>query len=128
VLPGASIIIGVAAGVICFFAATSVKHLFGYDDSLDAFGVHCIGGIVGALLTGVFAFAPLSAIDADHTGTSGSLAQLWIQCQGVAATLVYSGVGTLVLLFITKALVGLRVSEDEEREGLDIILHGEQVF
>jgi Amt family ammonium transporter len=128
VLPGASIIIGVAAGVICFFAATSVKHLFGYDDSLDAFGVHCIGGIVGALLTGVFAFAPLSAIDADHTGTSGSLAQLWIQCQGVAATLVYSGGGTLVLLFITKALVGLRVSEDEEREGLDIILHGEQVF
>jgi Amt family ammonium transporter len=128
VLPGASIIIGVAAGVICFFAATSVKHLFGYDDSLDAFGVHCIGGIVGALLTGVFAFAPLSAVDADHTGTSGSLAQLWIQCQGVAATLVYSGVGTLVLLFITKALVGLRVNEDEEREGLDIVLHGEQVF
>jgi Amt family ammonium transporter len=128
VLPGASIIIGIAAGVICFWAATSVKHMFGYDDSLDAFGVHCIGGIVGALLTGVFAYAPLSAVDANNTGTSGSLAQLWIQCQGVAATLVYSGLGTLVLLFITKALVGLRVSEDEEREGLDIVLHGEQVF
>jgi len=80
------------------------------------------------LLTGVFAFAPLSAVDANNTGTSGSLAQLFIQAEGVAATLVYSGVGTLILLFITKALVGLRVSEDEEREGLDIVLHGEQVF
>jgi Amt family ammonium transporter len=128
VLPGASIVIGVAAGVVCFWTATSMKHMFGYDDSLDAFGVHCIGGIIGALLTGVFAFAPLSAVDANNTGTSGSLAQLWIQAQGVAATLVYSGVGTLVLLYITKALVGLRVNEDEEREGLDIVLHGEQVF
>jgi Amt family ammonium transporter len=128
VLPGSSIIIGVAAGVICFWAATSVKHLFGYDDSLDAFGVHCIGGIIGALLTGVFSYGPLSATDASPDGSPGGLGQLWIQCQGVAATLVYSGVGTVILLYITKALVGLRVNEDEEREGLDIVLHGEQVF
>jgi ammonium transporter, Amt family len=128
VLPGASIIIGVAAGVICFWTATSLKHMLGYDDSLDVFGVHCIGGITGALLTGVFAFGPLSATDASPDGTSGSLTQLWIQCQGVAATLIYSGVGTLVLLYITKALVGLRVNEEEEREGLDLVLHGEQVF
>jgi Amt family ammonium transporter len=128
VLPGASIIIGVAAGVICFWTATSLKHMLGYDDSLDVFGVHCIGGICGALLTGVFAFGPLSATDASPDGTSGSLAQLWIQCEGVAATLIYSGVGTLILLYITKALVGLRVNEEEEREGLDLVLHGEQVF
>jgi ammonium transporter, Amt family len=128
VLPGASIIIGVAAGVICFWAATSVKHMFGYDDSLDVFGVHCIGGIVGALLTGVFSYGPLSATDASPDGSPGGLAQLWIQCQGVAATLVYSGVGTLILLMITKVLVGLRVGEEEEREGLDLVLHGEQIF
>ena len=128
VLPGASIIIGVAAGVICFWSATSLKHMLGYDDSLDVFGVHCIGGIVGALLTGVFSYGPLSATDASPDGSPGGLAQLWIQCQGVAATLVYSGVGTLILLMITKALVGLRVDEEEEREGLDLVLHGEQVF
>jgi Amt family ammonium transporter len=128
VLPGSSIIIGVAAGVICFWAATSVKHMFGYDDSLDVFGVHCIGGIVGALLTGVFSYGPLSATDASPDGSPGSLNQLWIQCEGVIATLVYSGVGTLILLMITKLLVGLRVGGDEEREGLDIVLHGEQIF
>jgi Amt family ammonium transporter len=128
VLPGASIIIGVSAGVICFWCATYVKHIFGYDDSLDVFGVHCTGGIVGALLTGVFSFGPLSATDASPDGSPGGLAQLLIQCEGVAATLLYSGIGTLILLYITKALVGLRVNEEEEREGLDLVLHGEQVF
>jgi len=128
VLPGASIIIGVAAGVICFWCSTSVKHMFGYDDSLDVFGVHCTGGIVGALLTGVFSYGALSATDASPDGSPGGLHQLWIQCQGVAATLVYSGVGTLILLYVTKAMVGLRVNEEEEREGLDLVLHGEQVF
>jgi ammonium transporter, Amt family len=128
VLPGPAIIIGVAAGVICFYCSTSVKHMFGYDDSLDVFGVHCIGGITGALLTGVFSYGALSATDANPAGSPGGLAQLWIQCQGVAATLVYSGVGTLILLYVTKALVGLRVDQEEEREGLDLVLHGEQVF
>ena len=84
--------------------------MLGYDDSLDVFGVHGIGGMVGALLTGVFAYGPLSATDAITRRQSGGLAQLWIQCQGVVATLVYSGVGTLILLMITKMLVGLRVS------------------
>ncbi|HQT80163.1 MAG TPA: ammonium transporter [Rhodopila sp.] len=128
VLPGASIIIGVAAGVICFWSATSLKHMLGYDDSLDAFGVHGVGGIVGALLTGVFAYAPLSATDASPDGSPGGLAQLKLQAIGVISTLVYSGVMTLILLMITKALVGLRVGQEEEREGLDIVLHGEQVF
>ena len=128
VLPGASIVIGLAAGAICFWSATALKHMLGYDDSLDAFGVHGIGGIVGALLTGVFAYGPLSATDASPDGTAGSLAQLILQCKGVAATIVYSGVGSLILLYITKALVGLRVTDEEEREGLDISLHGEQIL
>jgi ammonium transporter, Amt family len=128
VLPGASIIIGVAAGIICFWCSTSVKHMFGYDDSLDVFGVHCTGGIIGALLTGVFSYGALSATDANPAGSPGGLHQLWIQSQGVAATLIYSGIGTLILLYVTKALVGLRVNEEEEREGLDLVLHGEQVF
>jgi ammonium transporter, Amt family len=128
VLPGGSIIIGIAAGVICFWAATSLKHMLGYDDSLDAFGVHGVGGIVGALLTGVLAYGPLSATDASPDGSSGGLAQLKLQVIGVCATLVYSGVMTFILLMITKALVGLRVGQEEEREGLDIVLHGEQVF
>src|SRR6202035_5345936 len=128
VLPGGSIVIGVAAGVICFWSATSLKHMLGYDDSLDAFGVHGIGGIVGALLTGVFSYGPLSATDASPDGSPGGLAQLKLQAIGVLSTIVYSGVMTLILLMVTKALVGLRVNEDEEREGLDLVLHGEQVF
>jgi Amt family ammonium transporter len=128
VLPGGSIVIGVAAGVICFWSATTLKHLLGYDDSLDAFGVHGIGGIVGALLTGVFSYGPLSATDASPDGSPGGLAQLKLQAIGVCSTIVYSGVMTLILLMVTKALVGLRVGEEEEREGLDIVLHGEQIF
>jgi Amt family ammonium transporter len=128
VLPGGSIVIGVAAGVICFWAATSLKHMLGYDDSLDTFGVHGIGGIVGALLTGVFAYGPLSATDASPDGSPGGLAQLKLQAIGVCSTLVYSGVMTFILLMITKALVGLRVGQEEEREGLDIVLHGEQIL
>ena len=128
VLPGASIIIGIAAGVVCFWAATSLKHMLGYDDALDCFGVHCVGGIVGALLTGVFSYGPLSATDASPDGSPGGLHQLAIQAIGVCTTLIYSGVGSLILLYITNALVGLRVNEEEEREGLDLVLHGEQIF
>jgi Amt family ammonium transporter len=128
VLPGGSIVIGLAAGVICFWAATSLKHMLGYDDSLDCFGVHGIGGIIGALLTGVFSYGPLSATDATPDGSPGGLAQLKLQAIGVASTIVYSGVMTLILLMVTKALVGLRVTEEEEREGLDIVLHGEQIY
>ncbi len=128
VLPGGALVIGIAAGVICFWSATTLKHMLGYDDSLDAFGVHGIGGIIGALLTGVFSYGPLSATDASPDGSPGGLAQLKLQAIGVCSTLVYSGVMTFVLLMITKVLVGLRVGEEEEREGLDIVLHGEQIF
>ena len=129
VLPGAALAIGLIAGVVCFYAATKVKFWLGYDDSLDAFGVHGIGGIVGALLTGVFAFGPLSATETAKEGVYiGGMALLYIQVIAVGATLIFSGVMTFILLKITDAVVGLRPSADEEREGLDIVLHGEQVF
>ena len=128
VLPGPALIIGIVAGIVCFWSATSLKHLLGYDDSLDAFGVHGVGGIVGALLTGVFAYGPLSAT-ADHADGVyiGGLPLFINQVYAVAATIVYSGVGTLVILFVVKILVGLRVNEEEEREGLDVVLHGERL-
>jgi Amt family ammonium transporter len=128
VLPGGSLVIGIAAGVGCFWSATSLKHMLGYDDSLDAFGVHGVGGIIGALLTGVFSYGPLSATDATPDGSPGGMAQFILQCEGVASTIVITGVGTFIILMIVKAIVGLRVNEEEEREGLDIVLHGEQVF
>jgi Amt family ammonium transporter len=115
--PTPAVIIGVIAGVVCYIAATSLKAAFGYDDSLDAFGVHGIGGIVGALLTGVFASKEIS-------GADGSvLTQLW----GVGTTVVYGGIVSTVILVIIDKTIGLRVSEEQEREGLDISLHGESL-
>ncbi|MGH7154335.1 MAG: ammonium transporter, partial [Acetobacteraceae bacterium] len=129
VLPGPALLIGIVAGIGCFWASTSVKHLLGYDDSLDCFGVHGVGGIIGALLTGVFAFGPLTATAQAPQGvTFGGLPQFQAQLIAVGATLVYSGLMTFILLMVTKALVGLRVDEEEEREGLDLVLHGEQIF
>ena len=122
VLPGPALIIGVAAGVICFWSATSLKHALGYDDSLDTFGVHGIGGIIGALLTGVFAFGPLSG--GAHVG---GLQQFEAQVIAVCVTLVWSGGISFILLKIIDVIVGLRVSSEEEREGLDLVLHGEQL-
>ncbi len=123
VLPGPAIIIGVAAGVICYFSATTVKHMFGYDDSLDCFGVHGVGGIVGALLTGVFAFGPFTA----KPQLPGGFAQLEVQAMGVVVTLLYSGIVSFIILKVIDAVIGLRVTPEEEREGLDIVLHGEQL-
>jgi Amt family ammonium transporter len=129
VLPGPSLIIGIAAGVICFWASTSLKHMLGYDDSLDVFGVHCTGGVVGALLTGVFAFGPFTATkDAPQGVNIGGVAQFESQVIAVLTTLIYSGVMSFILLKIVDAIVGLRVDAEEEREGLDIALHGEQLF
>src|SRR5437773_812189 len=112
-----ALVIGIEAGVACFFAATTVKKAFGYDDSLDAFGVHCIGGIVGAILTGVFNVKEIS----------GSDASMMTQTYGVVTTLLVSGIGSFIILKVIDLLIGLRVTEEEEREGLDITLHGEQV-
>jgi len=128
VLPGPALIIGVVAGVGCFWAATGLKHLLGYDDSLDAFGVHGIGGIIGALLTGVFAYGPLSATTDKPEGVYVAGPALFTaQAYAVAATIAYSAIATFILLKVTDAIVGLRVSVDEEREGLDVVLHGEQL-
>ena len=113
----AAVIIGLAAGVICYFAATSLKRALGYDDSLDAFGVHGVGGIVGALLTGVFASKEIGGVD-------GSVVA---QLKGVGTTVVYGFVVSYVLLKVIDLVIGLRVSEDQEREGLDISLHGESL-
>ena len=110
-------VIGIAAGIICFFASTSVKRAFGYDDSLDAFGVHCVGGIVGALLTGALASKEIG-------GVEGSvLTQFW----GVGTTLVYGFIMSMIILKAIDATVGLRVTTDDEREGLDLSQHGERI-
>ena len=122
VLPGPSIIIGVAAGVGCFLSATKMKSFFGYDDSLDTFGVHGVGGIIGALLTGVFAFGPLSG-----GGHVGGLKQFEAQVLAVCVTLVWSGLVSFVLLKIIDLVVGIRVTEEQERMGLDEALHGESL-
>jgi Amt family ammonium transporter len=115
-VPGA-LVIGIAAGVVCYWSATWLKSKLGYDDSLDAFGVHGVGGVLGALLTGVFAVKDIGGFD-------GSLL---LQAKGVLITLVYSGVLSFVLLKLIDLTIGLRVSEEEEREGLDVVLHGEHV-
>ncbi len=129
VLPGPALAIGLVAGAVCFWTATTMKAALGYDDSLDAFGVHGIGGILGTLATGWFAFGPLSATkDAPAGAYFGGLSLLAVQAVGVAATIVYCAAASWVLLKITDMAVGLRVSREEEREGLDIVLHGEQVF
>jgi Amt family ammonium transporter len=123
--PSGALIIGLAAGAVCFWTAVYMKEMIGYDDSLDAFGVHAIGGILGAMLTGVFA---VKAIGGTAGMLEGNAAQLLIQAKGVAVTIVYDAVVTFVILKVIDMLLGLRVSEEQEREGLDISLHGEQVL
>jgi Amt family ammonium transporter len=131
VMPGGALIIGVVAGLICFWASTSLKRKLGYDDSLDVFGVHGVGGIVGATLTGVFAVGALSATEATPAGYQGLLegnaAQMITQLIAVGFTVVYTAVVSFVILKIVDATIGLRVADDEERDGLDISLHGETI-
>ena len=122
--PVGSLWIGAAAGIGCFFAATSFKRAVGYDDSLDAFGVHAIGGIIGALLTGVFA---VEAIGGAKGALEGNVGQILTQLEGIVVTMAWSGFGTLVILTVVNMLVGVRVSQAVEVEGLDINLHGEVV-
>jgi len=115
--PTPAVIIGIIAGVVCFIAATSLKHVLGYDDSLDAFGVHGIGGIIGALLTGVFASKEISGLNAS----------VLTQLKGVAVTVIYGFAASFVILQVIDKTMGLRVTEEQEREGLDISLHGESI-
>src|SRR5450755_2727278 len=115
--PTPAVIIGLVAGVVCYVAATSLKRALGYDDSLDAFGVHGVGGIIGALLTGVFASKEIS-------GADGSVVtQLW----GIGTTVIYGFVVSFIILKVIDMTIGLRVTEEEEREGLDISMHGEKI-
>ena len=125
--PMAAIAIGLVSGVVCFWGATSLKQSLGYDDSLDAFGVHGIGGVVGCLLTGVFADPELGGMGfAEGITTIGQ--QVWAQFLSLVVTVVFSGVLSFIILKIVDAIVGLRVEENEEQEGLDLTLHGERGY
>jgi Amt family ammonium transporter len=120
--PMGALLIGIASGLFCYFFATSVKRALGYDDSLDVFGVHGIGGIVGALLTGVCA----GALGGAGLGEGVSIVgQVWIQLKGVVVTILWSGVVSFVVLLVLKKTIGLRVDESEEETGLDLSNHGE---
>lgn len=120
--PNAAIIIGFCGGFVCYFSATWLKYKLGYDDSLDAFGVHGVGGIVGAILTGVFASELVTG-----EAMKPIASQVWIQIESVIATFAYAAVVTYVLLKLVDSFIGLRVSTEEERVGLDLSLHGERV-
>ncbi|MDL0437975.1 ammonium transporter [Stutzerimonas frequens] len=122
--PMGALIIGLVSGVVCFFCATSLKRKLGYDDSLDAFGVHGVGGIVGALLTGIFAAPMLGGFgEVENIGL-----QLWIQFKGVLFTVVYTGIVTYLILKAIDLLMGLRVNEEQETVGLDLSLHNERGY
>jgi Amt family ammonium transporter len=123
---GGALVIGIAAGVIPFFAVAMMKPRFGYDDTLDAFGIHGVGGTVGALLTGVFADPAIN--EAGKGLLYGNPGQLWTQTVAILVTLVYSGVMTFVIFMIIKATVGLRVGAEEETIGLDESEHGERAY
>jgi Amt family ammonium transporter len=121
-----AIIIGIAAGVIPFFAVAKMKPMFGYDDTLDAFGIHGIGGTIGAILTGVFADPAIN--EAGKGLLYGNPIQVWIQIKAVAVTLLYSGVMTFIIFMVLKAVVGIRADAEEEYVGLDESQHGEKAY
>jgi len=122
--PVGSMCIGVAAGVLCYWGVTGLKHLHGVDDALDCFGVHAVGGMAGAILTGVFAISQYGGTSGLIEGNAG---QVINQIEGVVIVLVYDAVVSLIILKIIDAVIGLRVNEEVEREGLDLALHGEVV-
>jgi len=119
VTPMSALIMGLIGGVVCAISAPVVKNMLGYDDSLDAFGVHGVGGIIGALLTGALADPEINSL--------GKGASVVTQVYGIAFTILWTAIATFVILYIVKALVGLRPSSQEEIEGLDISQHGEVV-
>jgi Amt family ammonium transporter len=133
--PMSALVIGLAAGLICYFMVATVKARFGYDDSLDAFGVHGAGGTIGALLTGIFATRAVNPIFRDAGGNAlavglldGNGRQVWNQFLGVAVAWILSIVGTLIILVVVDLLIGLRVPEEQETQGLDVSQHGEEGY
>jgi ammonium transporter, Amt family len=135
--PMGSIVLGLAAGAVCFVFCSSVKNALGYDDSLDVFGIHCIGGILGAIATGILVNPALGGAGIpDYLSKPGELAvadyafgtAVWAQVKAVLLTIVWSGVGSAILYKIVDLTVGLRVTQEEEREGLDLADHGERAY
>jgi len=132
--PGGAIIIGLVAGLLCLWGVNGLKRMLGADDSLDVFGVHGVGGIVGALLTGVFAAPSLGGTGVyDYVANAANpdyniVGQVWIQAQAVGTTIVWSAVVSLIAYKLIDLVIGLRVNEEEEREGLDISSHGETAY
>ncbi|MCG6954015.1 MAG: ammonium transporter [Betaproteobacteria bacterium] len=125
--PMGAIVLGIIAGIACFWAAVYLKKMFGYDDSLDAFGVHCIGGIVGALLIGILASPGLGGQGfGGENKTIGE--QLWVQVQAVGFTLIYDAIVTYILLKLIDMMIGLRVTDEQETQGLDVTEHGETAY
>ncbi len=133
--PMSALLIGVVAGVLCYWMVAKVKARFGYDDSLDAFGVHGAGGTIGAILTGIFATKAINPIFKDSLGNAtavglldGNAGQVWNQFAGVAVAWILAMVATLVILKVVDLLIGLRVTEEQEIEGLDVSQHGEEGY
>ncbi|TIM08375.1 ammonium transporter [Mesorhizobium sp.] len=133
--PMGVIVLGIVASCVCYFFVSVVKNKFGYDDSLDVFGIHCVGGIIGALGTGILvnpALGGAGIVDystADFAaGYAGTATQLWSQFKGVLVTVLWSGIGSAVLYKIVDMIVGLRPTADAEREGLDLTAHGEAAY
>ncbi len=133
--PGTSIILGLLVSPICFFFVSTVKNKLNYDDTLDVFGVHCIGGIVGAIATGVVADPALGGQGFfDYTvfpavaGAYDMTAQVIVQIKAVVFTLLWSGIGSAILFFVIDKIMGLRPTEEQEREGLDLASHGERAY
>jgi Amt family ammonium transporter len=122
--PMGAFAIGIAAGIICYWGCTGLKHMFGYDDALDTFGVHGIGGAAGAILTGVFAINQYGGTSGLIEGNAGQVVQ---QLIGVGIIFVYDAIVTLIILKVVDLVIGLRVSEEVERDGLDLALHGETI-
>jgi Amt family ammonium transporter len=125
--PTGALLIGLASGAVCYLSAQTIKARFKLDDSLDCFAIHGVGGILGALLTGVFAKASISGVAAQAGAIDGNAWQIVVQLQGIAWTIGWCALATLVILFIVDKTMGLRVDEHVEREGLDVNLHGEGI-
>lgn len=134
--PMGAIVLGLIVSPVCLLFCTTIKHALGYDDALDVFGIHCVAGIIGAIMTGILVNPALGGvgitdyanITGGNAGTYDLITQLTAQTKAVLATLVWSGVGTFVILMVVKLVVGLRPAEDKEREGLDISEHGERAY
>jgi len=123
---GGALVMGLIGGVVCFWGITALKRLLKADDALDAFGLHAVGGIVGAILTGVFYSDEI--IKAANVALAPTFAgQLWVQVEGVLATMVYSGIATFIILKVIDLVIGIRVNSDDERMGLDLSQHGERI-